>query len=143
MPQKLYSVEEVAGLLGLHVKTVRNYVREGHLKAVRIGKQYRVSAEDLERMTGRPPIEAEPVVRERQVDVSSIVEVDAIGPEEVIRLSNALTSAPKSRPREDEPLRIETIYNEERARLKIMLSGGVSTISSLLQFIGFYLERKI
>jgi excisionase family DNA binding protein len=29
-----YSVERVANLLGLHVKTVRTYVRDGRLKAV-------------------------------------------------------------------------------------------------------------
>jgi len=54
MPQDLYSVERVADLLNLHVRTVRNYVREGRLKAVRIGKQYRIAREDLEAMTGRP-----------------------------------------------------------------------------------------
>ena len=42
MDQDLYSVEQVAEQLGLHVKTVRNYVRDGRLKAVRIGKQYRM-----------------------------------------------------------------------------------------------------
>ena len=42
MSEELYSVEQVAERLGLHVKTVRSYVREGRLKAVRIGKQYRI-----------------------------------------------------------------------------------------------------
>jgi hypothetical protein len=34
------------------VKTVRNYVRDGRLKAVRIGKQYRIAREDLEAFMG-------------------------------------------------------------------------------------------
>ena len=50
----LYSVEQVAERLGLHVRTVRNYVRDGRLKAVRIGKQYRIAREDLEALTGHP-----------------------------------------------------------------------------------------
>ncbi len=78
MSQELYSVEQVAERLGLHVKTVRSYVREGRLKAVRIGKQYRIAREDLEAMTGRPEPPPEPVLRERHVEVSSIVEIDAI-----------------------------------------------------------------
>ena len=41
--QEMYSVEQVADLLGLHVRTVRGYVRDGRLKAVRIGKQYRIA----------------------------------------------------------------------------------------------------
>jgi excisionase family DNA binding protein len=53
--EQLYSVDQVAELLGLHVKTVRNYVREGQLRAVCIGKQYRIALEDLEAFTGRLP----------------------------------------------------------------------------------------
>jgi excisionase family DNA binding protein len=30
----------------LHVRTVRKYVRDGRLKAVRIGKQYRIARDD-------------------------------------------------------------------------------------------------
>ena len=52
MADDLYSVEQVAELLGLHVRTVRNYVRDGRLKAVRIGKQYRISRANLEELTG-------------------------------------------------------------------------------------------
>ena len=65
MAQDLYSIWEVADLLGLHVRTVRNYVRDGRLKAVRIGKQYRIAREDLEVLTGRPAsaFEREPVRR--------------------------------------------------------------------------------
>ena len=49
------SVEQVAAQLGLHVRTVRNYVRDGRLKAVRIGKQYRIARADLDALTGQPP----------------------------------------------------------------------------------------
>src|SRR5208337_4546164 len=91
--QELYSVEQVAERLGLHVKTVRNYVREGRLRAVRIGKQYRIAREDLEAMTGRPEPTPEPVIRNRHVEVSSIVEIDAISPEAANHLSMSLISA--------------------------------------------------
>jgi hypothetical protein len=123
---------------------VRNYVREGRLKAVRIGKQYRITGEALEAMTGRPAreFEREPVRRHRHVEVSSIVDIDAISQETAIRLMNALTSAPKSRSKGDDPLRVETIYNEERARLKVILTGSAATVASLLQFINFYLESQ-
>src|SRR5579863_9580978 len=130
MSQELYSVEQVAELLNLHVRTVRNYVREGRLKAVRIGKQYRIAREDLEAMTGRALPQDEPVRRHRHIEVSSIVEIDAISQETAIRLINALTAMPKSRPEGDQPFRIETLYNEERARLKVILTGSITTVSS-------------
>ena len=37
---QLYTIERVAELLNLHVKTIRGYVHSGRLKAKRIGKQY-------------------------------------------------------------------------------------------------------
>ena len=144
MAQDLYSVEEVAKLLGLHVRTVRNYVREGRLNAVRIGKQYRIAREDLVALTGRPEssFETEPVRRHRHVDVSSIVEVDAISREEAMRLMTALTSLPKSRPEGDDPLHVETIYNEERARLKIIVAGSIGSVGSFLRVTEVYLESS-
>jgi excisionase family DNA binding protein len=104
------SVEDVAERLGLHVKTVRNYVREGRLKAVRIGKQYRISRQDLEALTGRPEPAPELVRRERHVEVSSIVEIDAISPETAHRLTTLLMGAASG-------IRIETIYDEQRGRI--------------------------
>jgi excisionase family DNA binding protein len=134
MSQELYSVEKVAELLGLHVKTVRNYVREGRLKAVRIGKQYRIARQDLEAMTGRPAAAFDPEpIRHRHVEVSSIVEIDAISPEAANRLSMSLVSAARG-------IRIETIYNEARARLKIILVGGMDSNASYLKFINALLE---
>lgn len=142
MAQELYSVEQVADLLNLHVRTVRNYVREGRLKAVRIGKQYRIARDDLEAMTGRPMAEREPVRRHRHIEVSSIVEIDAISQDLAIRLMNALTAMPKSRPAGDQPFRIETLYNEERARLKVILTGSIATVSAFQSFIAAYLEAE-
>src|SRR5271165_1226509 len=103
MSQELYSVEEVAERLGLHVRTVRHYVREGRLKAVRIGKQYRIAREDLEALTGRPAasFDPEPVRRDRHVEVSSIVEIDAISPEAANRITNGLLSAANNPGRRD------------------------------------------
>src|SRR5271170_3786029 len=113
MPKELYSVEQVAERLGLHVKTVRGYVREGRLKAVRIGKQYRIAREDLEALTGRAEPPPEPVRRTRHVEVSSIVEIDAISPEMANRLTVSLIGGASG-------IRVESIYNTERARLKII-----------------------
>ena len=135
MSQELYSVEQVAERLCLHVKTVRSYVREGRLKAVRIGKQYRIAREDLEAMTGRPEPAPEPVVRNRHVEVSSIVEIDAISVEAANQLSMSLVSAASG-------IRIEAIYNQERARLKIILVGDLEKNASYLKFISAMLELK-
>jgi hypothetical protein len=123
---------------------VRNYVREGRLKAVKTGKQYRIAGEDLAAMTGRPAaeFEREPVRRHRHIDVTSIVEIDAISPETVSRLSNLLMGAANARGGSQDPLRIETVYDAERARLKIILVGSMDTNSSLFKAIRTVLEAE-
>lgn len=142
MNQELYSVEQVAGLLKLHVRTVRNFVREGRLKAIRIGKQYRVAREDLEAMTGKPVASLDPEPRERYVEVSSIVEIDAITTEAAERITTVLAAMANTRTPGDQPLRIESIYNKDRARLKLILTGSLATNTSYLQFIAGYLEGR-
>jgi excisionase family DNA binding protein len=142
MTQELYSVEQVATQLGLHVRTVRNYVRDGRLKAVRIGKQYRISREHLEALTERPAAASGTGSGppRRHVEVSSIVQIEAIGLDAAGRVSTALMAAAKGRPEDAEPLRIDTIHDQERARLKVILTGSIGTTASLLKFIAAYLE---
>ena len=143
MTEELYSVEQVAERLGLHVRTVRNYIRDGKLTAVRIGKQYRIAREHLETLTGHPVAPQIKVVDEgegRHVEVSSIVQVESIDFDLASRVTNALMAAANGRPDERDPLRIDTIYDRERARLKVILTGDLSTTASLLKFIAAYLK---
>src|SRR5574342_1232471 len=134
---QMYSVDQVASMLGLHVKTVRGYVRDGRLKAVRIGKQYRIAAADLEELTGHPvPMPArETAWRHRRVEVSSIVQIDAISPAAMGRLTTTVMAAVAGRSPGDAPLRIETVYDQERASLKIILLGDLVTVADLLKLI--------
>jgi excisionase family DNA binding protein len=140
--QDLYSVEQVASQLGLHVRTVRNYVRDGRLKGVRIGKQYRIARQDFESLTGQraaAPGKSADAPR-REVEVSSIVEVDAIGFDAASRVTNSLMATANSRSAADEPLRIDTIYDRERERLKVILIGSIAATTSLLKLVSILLE---
>jgi excisionase family DNA binding protein len=139
----LYSVEQVAERLGLHVRTVRAYLRTGRLKGIRIGKQYRVSRDDLDALTGGAgALRAAPVRRHRHVDVSTIVQVDVISPESVDQVTNMLMAAAKAPRDDDQPLRIDTSYDEERARLKVFVSGSVDTALDMLNLVKKLVERK-
>ena len=144
MSQELYSVEQVAERLGLHVRTVRNYVRDGRLKAVRIGKQYRIAREHLDALTGQPAtaLRTESAPIRRHVEVSSIVQIEAIGFDAASRVTNTLLAAAKSRPEGDDPLRVDTIYDQERARLKVILTGSIATTTSMLKFVAAHLDHE-
>jgi excisionase family DNA binding protein len=139
---ELYSVEQVAEQLGLHVKTVRNYVREGKLKAVRIGKQYRITSEDLAALTGGslPATPREDAQRTRRVEVSSVVAIDAISRGDADRVMTMIMAAVNGPREDDDPTRVQTVYDEERARLRIMLLGGGQSTAELLRLVIALLE---
>jgi excisionase family DNA binding protein len=138
--ESLLTLEQVASQLGVHVKTVRRQVREGRLKAVRIGRQYRVMPRELAALTGaQPAVAALPAVRHRHVEAFTIVQIDAIAPEEALRIANGVGGAVKGRDRRtDTPLRVDTVYDESRARLKIIVTGSLGTSTALLQMISAY-----
>ncbi|PCG87343.1 DNA-binding protein [Streptomyces sp. WZ.A104] len=136
--RELYSIGEVAERLGLHVRTVRNYVRDGKLRAVRIGKQYRISREDFEALTGRTA-EAAPgpasAPARGHLEVSSIVQIDGLTPDAAHRLSTLVTASAQSARSPSDSLRIQTVYDQERARMKIVVLGGAATTAELLHLI--------
>ena len=43
-----YTVQEVADLLKLHWQSVLNYIKKGDLKALKLGKGYRISQQALD-----------------------------------------------------------------------------------------------
>ena len=42
MENKFYTIDQVAEVLDIHHKTVRKFIKEGRLKANKIGKQWRI-----------------------------------------------------------------------------------------------------
>ena len=136
MTQELYSVYAVAERLGLHVKTVRAYVRDGRLKATRIGKQYRIARDDLEAFTGQAT-ERGAIGRTRHVEVSAVVHIDAASRELHDRLTTTLNASLNGLAHAS-PVRIDYGFDEERARLKIIISADAEVTASLLRTIGFF-----
>ncbi|MFH9223938.1 helix-turn-helix domain-containing protein [Streptomyces lydicus] len=137
MTERFYSVEQVAEHLGLHVRTVRNYVRDGRLPAVRIGKQYRIAHEDLAALTGRPaPSPGDRAGgRPPHAEVSSIVEIDGVDAGKAGRLAGLLMSAATHGRPDGAPLRIETAYDPERARMKVIVLGSPGDTARLLEYM--------
>lgn len=131
----MYSVEQVAALLGLHVRTVRSYIRSGRLNAVRIGKQYRISRSDLEQLTGRP---TEPAPTAGAVEVSSIVQIDGVDRSAADRLGTLVLAGVGA----DRTLRVQTVHDEDRKRLKIIVMGELAETAEVLQLLDSVLNSE-
>lgn len=126
----MYSPDEVADLLGLHVRTIRHYVRDGRLPAVRIGKQYRISESDLRAFTGGAPAAAPP-----RLDTTTVVRIADVSRELMDRVSTlALAGAGAAR------LQVHTSYEPAQRTLTVIAVGDaddaaalLSTVSALIQ----------
>ena len=46
----LYTVREVANELKIHHVTITKWIREGRIKAVKVGSSWRISQEELDRL---------------------------------------------------------------------------------------------
>lgn len=125
-----YSLDEVADRLGLHVRTVRGYVREGRLGAVRIGKQYRVSDADLRALTGSGRRGGP-----RRIEVTSVVDVDGIDTDAAERLAALIRGLPTG-PRAPH---VDVVHEPDR--LKVIVVGSVEANAELLRFVGAMTEE--
>ncbi len=66
---------------------------------------------------------------------------DAIDADTASRMTNYLLAASKNHPQEDLPLRIDTVYDEQRGRLRIIITGSFAATSYLLLLVSLRLEQ--
>ena len=145
LADQLYTPEQVAKRLGLHVRTVRRYIRDGALEAVRVGKRYRVSRKALEAFAGLSPGEAATThpSTDRFSEVSSIVDVLSLSKEEADRLTQTLLASVSGCDEDDQALRVEAIYNADRGHLKLIINGSVPATATLLELANILIDQRL
>ena len=71
------------------------------------------------------------------------MQIDAIAPEAAMRVMTGVGGAIKGRDKlSDTPLRVDTVYDESRARLKIIVTGSLATTVGLLRLLEVYAELR-
>ncbi|MEQ8859220.1 MAG: helix-turn-helix domain-containing protein [Pseudomonadales bacterium] len=130
----LFTPEQVADRLGLHVRTVRRYIREGRLSAVRLGRRYRVTRAALEAFAGITPDPATPTGRP-VADVSIVIGIDDLDHEAVERLTTHVMASVSGRRDRTTPVRVDASHDPERRRLKLIVSGDLAAAMSMLALV--------
>lgn len=114
----------------MHERTIRNYLRSGALRGTRIGKQYRIARDDVEAFAGGPVMAPEPAKNPVRAEVTSVIELEPISAEQRARLETLIISLPgEARP---VPLRVQTMIDEDRSRMKVIATGDLGTITRFL-----------
>ena len=139
MQESFYTVEQISELLQMHPKTVQRYIREGKLRAVKVGKGWRVSGHDLSVFTESVP----PQGGEQPVTVvSCVADLYAVDRDAAIRLMNALGAAHTGKPADIGAGSLQTQYIPEERKLRVTLYGGARFTAAMLDAIAMLTEEE-
>ncbi len=147
MSESYYSVEKISQMLGIHPKTVQRYIREGKLRATKIGKSWRVTGHDLSVFTEGEKLPIGGTMEkqensEKNVTVSSVIDIKVIDKEEAVRIINMLSAAMNIKPPEYGPSTLRTMYLETEDTVRIMIWGSLKFTSVILQSLEAVTENQ-
>ena len=130
MSEEVYTVEQFAERLKLHPKTVLKFIRDGRVRAVKVGKSYRILRSDLEAMTGVALGANRAAAR-----VTSIVDMADVAPEKAQHVARVLPSLRMGQTTPADPMRLDVIYDPATRGLKVVIVGSPADTASMLKMI--------
>jgi excisionase family DNA binding protein len=149
MNDDILTVDQVARILHLHPKTIRGFIREGKLKAKKLGKGWRIYKSDIESFIddeGRSragtqgeksdtSIERSRIEKHEKVLVTSIVDIYVQNRDEADRISASIIGSSNTRDQSYGNVRIDYIYYETEIKARFIVFGGARFTSDLLKLI--------
>ena len=94
------TVEQISEMLNIHPKTIQRYIREGKLRAVKVGKSWRVNGHDLSVFLESNKGYDKDTKTAHTITASSVIDITVSGSEDAMRIMNLLTSAHNAKPLE-------------------------------------------
>lgn len=141
MNTEYYTVEQISQLLKIHPKTIQKYIREGKLRAGKIGKSWRVSGHDLSVFVENAGIVINPQDSPTKktgvrVKVSSVIDIEVEDMDDAIRIVNTITASLNTKPPEYGPSTMYAQYIKDEARVRVTLWGNLQFTAAMIDFIG-------
>lgn len=148
MQEKFYTVERIAEMLEMHPKTIQKYIREGKLRATKVGKAWRVSGHDLSQFV-QANGETNPIVESRadkspedKIMISSVVDIDVENMDEAMRIVNMITAGMNSRFSDDySHATMKAQFIESELKVRVMLYGNITFMETLLWYMNGYIDK--
>jgi hypothetical protein len=109
---------------------VLRFIREGRLRAVKLGKSYRILRSDFDAFAGVVPKE-----RPAGARVTAIVDLPGMSPEAAQRLARVLPSARMGQTAHPDPMSIDVVHDPDRDHVKVVLIGAPGDVASMLRMV--------
>lgn len=150
MVENYYTVDQVSEMIKMHPKTVRRFIREGKLKANKVGKQWRITGHELSVFTegsikknaDYPIDDVEYSIDEQEVkqygkaSVSTVVDIIVEDMDEGSRISNMLMAVMNNKDPEYGHSTLNIQFIEKKSKVRIMLWGTIPFVEAMLAAIG-------
>jgi excisionase family DNA binding protein len=146
MVEKYYTVEQIAEIINLHPKTIQRYIREGRLKAQKVGKAWRVTGHDLsvfleEGEKSTSLAEKSPGLQQivgaalNEITVSAVIDIPVSNSSEAGQVVNWMTASLNSQSSEYGYKSFSSQYIEPEKKIRIMLWGSPALVERILHFL--------
>jgi excisionase family DNA binding protein len=161
---KYYTVDQISSMLDLHEKTVQRYIREGKLKASKVGKSWRINGHDLSVFVEQTaPIAVSPSSGERaamqqrtataaafnqtaqptdrnreKIRISAVVDIDVADKDEASRIINMMLAILNCKPADYGQTSMNAQYLEFEQKVRIMLWGQPRFMEDIIHSIAAF-----
>lgn len=144
MMNSYYTVEQISNILDIHPKTIQRYIREGKLRATKVGKSWRVSGHDLSIFVEGNSAEnpGSKNLGVRSVIASSVIDISGVDKENAMRIMNALSGALSAKPPEYGQSSVQSQYIEYESMFRITLWGDIRFMSVMMDMIASLTEQN-
>jgi excisionase family DNA binding protein len=144
MVRDYYTVEQISDMLNIHPKTIQRYIREGRLRATKIGKSWRVTGHDLSVFVegNRDEGLGSGNRSARRVVASSVIDIIVDGKEDAIRIMNTLTAALNAKPPEYGQSSMQSQYIEQEDLVRVTLWGSIRFMAVMMDTIVSLTEQN-
>jgi excisionase family DNA binding protein len=130
MSQELLTVEAVAGELRLHPKSVLRFIREGRIKASKVGRAWRITRAEVNRFAGLGDPEPAIGITARATAIIELEDLTTDEAQRIVTYVQASVAGPKPR-----PIQIETAYDRQRRSLKLIIIGAPGDTGALVSLL--------
>lgn len=139
-----YTVEQISNMLKIHPKTVQRYIREGKIRATKIGKSWRVTGHDLSAFTESDSYEAPAGENQliRNVTASSVIDIIVKGKEDAIRIINTISASMNTKTSEYGKSSMQSQYIEHEKMVRITLWGEIQFMAIMMDMITALTEQN-